>query len=127
MGKDIHCTGISGSLRRESFTTHLLNRQVTLLPAAVATEIILIADLPLYNADLDIAASKERPAAVTALKNKLATADGLMIVPPEYNCSMPGGLKNAIDWTSRGEDSPLSEKPVSVLGTATGFHMLCQF
>ena len=107
MKKGIHITGISGSLRKVSFNSYLLNNLADLLPEGVALEIISFADLPLYNADLDIPASKERPATVTAFRNKLSTTDGLVIVSPEYNYSIPGGLKNAIDWASRGEDSPL--------------------
>lgn len=120
MKKDIHFIGISGSLRKESFNTYLLKNLEKLLPVDVSLEIISFEDLPLYNADLDIPSSKERPVAVTFFRNKLAEADALVIVSPEYNYSIPGGLKNAIDWASRGEDSPLLKKPVSVMGATPG-------
>jgi len=107
MKKDIHFTGISGSLRKGSFNSYLLNNLADLLPDGVVPEMISFADLPLYNADLDIPASKERSATVTAFRNKLLATGGLIIVSPDYNYSIPGGLKNVIDWASRGEDSPL--------------------
>lgn len=116
MNKNIHLTGIPGSLRTGSFNSCLLKSITGLLSNDVMLEILSFADLPLYNADLDIPASKERPANVAAFRNKLSTADGLVIVSPEYNYSIPGGLKNAIDRASRGEDSPLLGMPVSVMG-----------
>ena len=137
MKKDIHFAGISGSLRKNSYNTRLLKNVVNLLPSDVSMEILSFEDLPLYNADYDLPASQERPAIVAAFRNKLAEADALVIVSPEYNYSIPGGLKNAIDWASRGEDSPLLKKPVSVMGATTGlwgtvrmqlaFHSVFQF
>ncbi|HUM65517.1 MAG TPA: NAD(P)H-dependent oxidoreductase [Chitinophagaceae bacterium] len=137
MKKDIHFAGISGSLRKNSYNTLVLKNVVDLLPDDVSMEILSFEDLPLYNADYDIPASKERPPIVAGFRNKLAEADALVIVSPEYNYSIPGGLKNAIDWASRGEDSPLLKKPVSVMGATTGmwgttrmqlaFHSVFQF
>ncbi len=137
MKKNIHFAGISGSLRKNSYNTRLLKNVVNLLPSDVSMEILSFEDLPLYNADYDLPASQERPAIVAAFRNKLAEADALVIVSPEYNYSIPGGLKNAIDWASRGEDSPLLKKPVSVMGATTGlwgtvrmqlaFHSVFQF
>jgi chromate reductase, NAD(P)H dehydrogenase (quinone) len=74
----------------------------------------------LYNADLDTPTAKQRPAIVQQFREVLATADGFVFVSPEYNYSIPGGLKNAIDWASRGEDSPLMNKPVVVMGATPG-------
>ena len=91
-----------------------------LLPEGVTMEITSIADIPLYNADFDLPAAKERPPAVTEFRTILSRADGIVIVSPEYNYSIPGGLKNAIDWASRGEDSPLLRKPVAVMGATPG-------
>lgn len=137
MKKDIHFAGITGSLRKNSYNTLVLKNVVDLLPEDVSMEILSFEDLPLYNADYDIPASKERPPIVAGFRNKLAEADALVIVSPEYNYSIPGGLKNAIDWASRGEDSPLLKKPVSVMGATTGmwgttrmqlaFHSVFQF
>jgi len=117
--KKISLAGISGSLRRDSFNTRLLKNVVDLLPENVSMDILSI-DLPLYNADLDIPEAKERPAAVQQFRDALAAADGLIIVSPEYNFSIPGLLKNAIDWASRGKDSPLLKKPVAVMGATQG-------
>jgi chromate reductase len=91
-----------------------------LLPTGVTLEIAPIADIPLYNADLDVPAVNERPAPVQQFRETLAKADALVIVSPEYNYSIPGGLKNAIDWASRGTDSPLLNKAVALMGATAG-------
>ncbi|MDI3321575.1 NADPH-dependent FMN reductase [Pinibacter soli] len=132
----VHFAGVSGSLRKGSYNTKLLKTVTTLLPEDTTMEILSI-DLPLYNADLDVPAAAERPPAVVTFRNELAKADGLVIVSPEYNYSIPGGLKNAIDWASRGADAPLLNMPVSVMGATTGmwgtvrmqlaFHAVFQF
>lgn len=137
MNGPIHWVGISGSLRKESFNTWLLYAVQELLSTGVTIDIISIADIPLYNADLDLPSVKERPGPVTIFRQALAKANGLVIVSPEYNYSIPGGLKNAIDWASRGEDSPLLKKPVALMGATPGmwgtvrmqqaFHPLFQF
>jgi chromate reductase len=137
MKDKILLTGISGSLRKGSFNTMLLGNVLQLLPEGVEMEVASIGDLPLYNADLDLPAVSKRPAAVTLFRDLLAKADGLVMVSPEYNYSIPGGLKNAIDWASRGEDSPLLRKPVAVMGATPGlwgtvrmqmaFHSVFQF
>jgi chromate reductase, NAD(P)H dehydrogenase (quinone) len=137
MNSTIHFVGISGSLRKDSFNTMLLNNAMELLPEGVTMEIASIADIPLYNADFDLPAAKERPHSVTAFRTALSHADGIVIVSPEYNYSIPGGLKNAVDWASRGEDSPLLRKPVAVMGATPGmwgtvrmqlaFHAVFQF
>lgn len=116
----IHFAGISGSLRKGSYNTALLHAASQLLPAGVSMEIVPIGDIPLYNADLDLPAAAARPVSVEQLRQRLAKADGLVIVSPEYNYSIPGGLKNAIDWASRGEDSPIINKPVAVMGATPG-------
>jgi chromate reductase len=120
MEKPLHFVGISGSLRKGSYNTMLLNNVPDFLPADVTMEIAHFDDIPLYNADLDLPASSERPEPVKKFRDILAKADGLVIVSPEYNYSIPGGLKNAIDWASRGEDSPLRQMPVALMGATTG-------
>jgi chromate reductase len=117
--KQIKLAGISGSLRRDSFNTRLLKNVNDLLPEHVSMDILSI-DLPLYNADLDLPQAKERPANVQQFRDQLAAADGVVIVSPEYNFSIPGLLKNAIDWASRGKDSPLLKKPVALMGATQG-------
>jgi chromate reductase len=133
----IQVAAISGSLRKGSFNTMLLHNLNDLLPEGINMHTVAIDQLPLYNADLDLPAAKERPATVVELREQLTLAKGIIIVSPEYNYSIPGGLKNAIDWASRGEDSPLRKKPVAVMGATQGlwgtvrmqlaFHPVFQF
>jgi len=116
MSDYIQLVGLSGSLRKGSYNTMLLKAAAQLLPVDVSMEILPIADIPLYNADFDLPAAKQRPEPVEHFRKMLTDADGILIASPEYNYSIPGGLKNAIDWASRGEDSPLLRKPVAVIG-----------
>jgi len=114
-------TGISGSLRAGSFNSALLRAAVDLAPAGARVEIGDIGAIPLYNGDVE--AESGLPDAVTGLKDQLADADGLLIVTPEYNASMPGVLKNALDWLSRpGSDIArvFGGKPVAVMGATPG-------
>lgn len=110
---------IPGSLRRGSHNEQLLRALAERAPEGVAVEIDrTFGDLPLYDEDLD---GEVPPAAVAALRERVAAADGLLIATPEYNGSVPGGLKNAVDWLSRPFGAaPLKGKPVAVLGTAMG-------
>ena len=120
MHHSIQLVGISGSLRQNSLNTHLINAVKDCLPEGVSLEIISIADIPLYNADLDIPAVSERPEPVNRFRDALAKAEGIVMASPEYNYSIPGVLKNAIDWASRGADSPLLGKPVALMGASPG-------
>ena len=120
MSDYIQFVGISGSLRKGSYNTMLLKAALQLLPTDISMEIISIEDIPLYNADLDLPAAKQRPETVEHFRKILTDADGILISSPEYNYSIPGGLKNAIDWASRGEDSPLLRKPIAVIGATPG-------
>jgi chromate reductase len=110
---------ISGSLRRASFNTALLRAAVELAPTDVEIRIFDgLRDLPHYDADLD---GPNPPAPVVALKDAITSADALLIATPEYNYSIPGALKNAIDWASRpAGKSPLNRKPAAILGASTG-------
>ena len=112
--------GLCGSLRKGSYNAMLLKLAGTLLPQDVDFEIISFDDIPVYNADIDIPEVPERPESVVRFRNELAKASAFIIVSPEYNYSIPGGLKNAIDWASRGKDSPLMHKPVAVMGATQG-------
>jgi NAD(P)H-dependent FMN reductase len=110
--------GLSGSLRKASYNAGLLRAARTLHPDHI--EIGSIADLPLYNADVEAAGF---PAAVEALKQRLARADGLLLVTPEYNNSLPGVTKNAIDWLSRPSGdiaNVFRDKPVAIIGASPG-------
>jgi len=113
--------GISGSLRRGSFNTALLRAAATLLPAEAALEIRTLHDIPLYDADLEAAAGL--PAAVSALKEAVVGADGVLLATPEYNNGIPGVFKNAIDWLSRPPaDIPrvFAGKPIALMGASPG-------
>lgn len=109
--------GICGSLRAQSWNLLTLEAARKLAPGDMTIEIASIADIPLYNDDVRAAGF---PAAVTALKEKVAGADAVLIVSPEYNYSVPGVLKNTLDWLSRGPLTPLDGKPVAIMGTSTG-------
>lgn len=110
--------GISGSLRKGSFNTALLRTAVTLAPDGVELDARTIHGVPLYDADVE---RDGVPEAVTALREGLAAADGLLLVTPEYNNSMPGVFKNAIDWMSSGPGGALFRgKPVALIGASPG-------
>ncbi|MFA6541752.1 MAG: NADPH-dependent FMN reductase [Bacteroidota bacterium] len=117
MNTSIHIVGISGSLRKGSYNTALLRAVRELLPVNTTFEIASIGDLPMFNADL---VDGKMPDSVSVLRSTLSKADAFVIASPEYNYSIPGGLKNAIDWMSRGKDSPLTGKPVAVMGATNG-------
>jgi len=112
--------GICGSLRKGSFNSYLLKAAEHLLPEGMTLTVASIEGIPLYDADLDLPLAAERPASVNTFRKALAEADAVLIVSPEYNYSIPGGLKNAIDWASRGPDSPLLNKPVALMGATMG-------
>jgi chromate reductase, NAD(P)H dehydrogenase (quinone) len=112
--------GISGSLRRGSFNTALLRAALDLAPAGVTLETGTIQGIPLYNGDVEAVGI---PAAVKVLKDLVATADGLLFVTPEYNNSIPGVFKNAIDWLSRPPaDVPrlFAGRPIAIMGASPG-------
>jgi chromate reductase, NAD(P)H dehydrogenase (quinone) len=113
--------GISGSLREGSFNTALLRAAKARMPGGVELVEQSIVGIPLYDADLE--ANEGIPAAVSAAKEAVAAADGLLLVTPEYNNSIPGVFKNAIDWMSRPPSDiarVFGEKPVSVIGASPG-------
>jgi chromate reductase len=109
--------GMSGSLRAASTNTALLRAAVELAPAGVEVRIADLRDLPFYDGDLEV---RGVPAPVTELREQVAAADGLLLAFPEYNWSVPAVMKNAIDWLSRGPDSPLDGIPAAMLSAAGG-------
>jgi chromate reductase len=110
--------GIAGSLRAGSYNLALLRAAVEVLPAGASLDIVTLHDIPLYNADVQAGGD---PAAVEALKRRVAGADAVLIATPEYNYSIPGVLKNALDWVSRPpKTSPLRKKPVGIVGASGG-------
>jgi chromate reductase, NAD(P)H dehydrogenase (quinone) len=113
--------GISGSLRAGSFNTALLRAAAGLLPAGCTLEVATLHGIPLYDGDAE--ARDGVPAAVQALKDRVAGCDGLLLATPEYNNGVPGVLKNAIDWLSRPASDiarVFGDRPVAVLGASPG-------
>ncbi len=109
--------GISGSLRAKSYNTALLHVISDALPDDWTMEIITPIGLPLYNEEIQ---DEGWPTPMLHLVDKIRTADVVIIATPEYNYSIPGGLKNAIDWISRVPDQPFKNKPVGIVGAAGG-------
>lgn len=118
MSDPIHVLGIAGSLRRGSCNRALLREAVAAAPDGMRVETFDLAGLPLYHGDVE---KEGDPAAVAALKDAIRGADALLIATPEYQHSVPGVLKNALDWASRPpKDPPLGRKPVAIMGASTG-------
>jgi len=123
----IKLVGISGSLRARSYNSGALSVVGSVLPEGMEFDVASLTDLPFYNADVE---QRGFPAEVESFRRKVAVADALIFAVPEYNFSVPGVLKNALEWLSRPPDSPTNGKPcavfgasVSPLGTARGqFH-----
>lgn len=114
----IRIAGFAGSLRVGSYNRALLRAAVEEAPEGTAIEVLHLADVPLYNADVEAAGD---PEAVTALKRGIGAADGLLIATPEYNYGVPAVTKNAVDWASRPpRDSVLNGLPVAVMGATPG-------
>jgi chromate reductase len=111
--------GISGSLRRDSYNSGLVRAAADLLPSGAELEVFDgLKAIPPYDADDDVELA---PAPVTALRDAIAAADAVLIATPEYNASIPGVLKNALDWASRPHaTNPLRGKPAAVVGASTG-------
>lgn len=113
--------GIAGSLRRYSYNRGLLKAAVESVSPGVMLEVAAIDEIPLYNADLEDAMGV--PKVVTRIKDAIASADGLLLVTPEYNNGIPGVFKNVIDWLSRPPtDIPrvFRGKPVALIGASAG-------
>ena len=114
---DLKILGIPGSLRKASFNRSALVGAQSLLPAGVSLDIFELEGIPVYNQDLD----KQPPARVVELKTRVRAADAILFATPEYNYSVPGALKNAIDWASRPYgDSAWQGKPVAVMSASVG-------
>ncbi|HEX8165381.1 MAG TPA: NADPH-dependent FMN reductase [Beijerinckiaceae bacterium] len=109
--------GISGSLRKGSFNTAALRAAQGLAPDGMTIEAAEIGDLPLYNEDVK---AQGFPPPAERLRSQLSAADAILFVTPEYNYSISGVLKNAIDWASRPPNQPFDGKPVAIMGASPG-------
>ena len=109
--------GISGSLRKGSYNTAALRAAQGLAPEGMTIEAAEVGDLPLYNEDIRQAGY---PPPVERLRRQIAAADAVLFVTPEYNYSVSGVLKNAIDWASRPPSQPFDGKPVAIMGASGG-------
>lgn len=117
MSEPLVILGIAGSLRRDSFNRATLRAAQQLTPEGARIDVADIEGLPGFNQDHE----GEPPAKVIELKQQIRNADAILFVTPEYNYSVPGVLKNAIDWASRPYgDSAWSGKPVAVMGASVG-------
>ena len=125
-GSNLNVLGISGSLRAKSFNSGALRAAQELVPDGMSIDIADISGIPLYSGDVEAAGM---PEAVTQLRDRIAAADGLLIVTPEYNYSIPGVLKNTIDWASRPPEQPFDGKPMAIMGASPGGGgaMRCQY
>lgn len=113
--------GISGSLRKGSFNTALLHTASEVLPEGTSLDIRTLHGIPLYNADDE--AETGIPDTVIALRDAMVAADGVILSTPEYNNSIPGVFKNAIDWLSRqlaGADQTFTGRPFAIIGASPG-------
>ena len=113
----IKILGFTGSLRRKSYNMAALRAAKGLLPEGAELEIADLSKLPFFNEDVE---AEGTPGVVDDFKGKIANADALLIATPEYNFSIPPVLKNALDWASRGSDSPLKGKPLAIMSASPG-------
>jgi len=113
-----HLVGISGSLRAASYNTALLRAAFENLPDGVTASLAPLKGVPLF--DQDEVKEHGTPASVNDLRLAVAAADGIVFATPEYNWSVTGAMKNAIDWLSGGPDSPLDFKPAAIIGVGGG-------
>jgi chromate reductase len=117
MSDAIRILGIAGSLRRESYNRAALRAAAQLVPEGATLDIFEIDGIPGFSQDEE----QNPPAKVVEFKKRIRAADAILFVTPEYNYSVPGVLKNAIDWASRPYgDSAWSGKPAAVMGASTG-------
>ncbi len=109
--------GFAGSLRQGSYNKAALRAAQELSPPGMTIESFDLAPIPIYNDDVRL---QGYPPAVEEFRARIKAADALLIVTPEYNHSIPGVLKNAIDWASRPPDQPFNGKPIAIMGVSPG-------
>ena len=108
---------LSGSLRKSSYNTALLRAAQELAPVNITLALFDLRPIPMYDEDLRLAGL---PESVSELRAAIASADALLIATPEYNYSLPGVLKNALDWASRAPEAPLAGKPAAIMSATVG-------
>ena len=113
----LNIIGLCGSLRQASINHAALRLAGELMPSGMTLEIADWREIPVFDADV---LAQGLPPAVAALRERVRRADGVLIATPEYNFSIPGGLKNMLDWLSRGDDQPFALKPLAVLSATPG-------
>jgi chromate reductase len=113
----LHVLGFAGSLRRASWNRGALRAAQQLAPPGMVIEIFDLVGIPLYNEDVRL---QGFPPSVGQFRERIRAADALLISTPEYNYSVPGVLKNAIDWASRPPDQPFQDKPIALMGASAG-------
>lgn len=117
MDKQVTILGLSGSLRKGSYNSAMIRTAIELAPADAKVEVFDLSAIPVYNMDLEATA----PASVKDFKARIKAADAILIATPEHNYSIPGMLKNAIDWASRPYgDNSFAGKPAAILSASTG-------
>lgn len=109
--------GLCGSLRAASFNRMAMKLAGECLPASMQLDVVEWREVPVFDGDVF---ARGLPPVVAALRERIRRADGVLIVSPEYNFSVPGGLKNVLDWLSRGDDQPWTGKPVAIASATTG-------
>ena len=117
MSSKLKVLGISGSLRKASKNTALLHSAQELAPDDMTIDIFDLIGIPFYNQDIE---DKGLPDSVSQMVEAMNSSDAFLFACPEYNFSIPPVLKNAIDWASRQDPSPIAEKPVAIMGVGGG-------
>jgi chromate reductase len=115
--RPVTLVGLCGSLRSGSLNRAALSAAAAVLPPEVALKVHDFRDIPVFDADEQ---ARAIPACVLAIGDAIRAAEGVVIASPEYNFSIPGGLKNLIDWLSRLPDQPFKHKPVAIMGAGAG-------
>lgn len=114
---NLDVAALCGSLRAQSFNRSALRLAGELMPSTMTMEEVEWRDVPPFDADV---LAQGKPESVVRLNERIRRADGVLLVVPEYNFSIPGMFKNMIDWVSRGDDQPFAGKPVAILSATTG-------
>lgn len=109
--------GLCGSLRAASYNRMAMKLAVECMPTSMTLDVVEWRDVPVFDGDVLV---QGLPPTVAGLRERIRRADGVLLVTPEYNFSVPGGLKNVLDWLSRGDDQPWALKPVAIASASGG-------